>query len=98
MSVRATPRAGRDAIAGVVQGDDGRSWLSVKLAAAPSDGEANAALVALLAKRLKLPRRDVVLASGAASRLKRLKISGDPVGLAAALTFIIEPDDDRGTA
>lgn len=69
----------------------------MKLAAAPSDGEANAALVALLAKRLKLPKRDVVLASGAASRLKRLRLSGDPVRLAAALMGIIEPDD-RGMA
>jgi uncharacterized protein YggU (UPF0235/DUF167 family) len=35
-------------------------------------------------------RRDVTLASGAASRLKRLHISGDPATLAAALTFIIK--------
>jgi uncharacterized protein YggU (UPF0235/DUF167 family) len=60
----------------------------VRLAAAPSDGAANDALVRLLAKALGVARRDVTLASGATSRLKRLHISGDPAGLAAALQRI----------
>ncbi|KQX25697.1 MULTISPECIES: DUF167 domain-containing protein [unclassified Sphingomonas] len=89
LAVRASPRAGRDAIAGVVMADDGRHWLSVKLAAAPSDGAANDALVRLLAKTLGVSRRDVTLASGATSRLKRLHISGDPAALAAALARTI---------
>jgi len=72
-----------------VQGDDGRSWLAVKLAAAPSDGAANAALIALLAKLLQVSKRDVVLASGAASRLKRLHIAGDPAVLVDRLAKII---------
>lgn len=62
--------------------------MAVRLAAAPSDGAANEALVRLLAKALGVARRDVTLASGATSRLKRLHISGDPAGLAAALQRI----------
>ncbi len=68
-----------------MRGDDDRSWLSVKLCAAPTDGAANEALVRLLAKALGVARRDVTLASGATSRLKRLDIEGDPARLAAAL-------------
>jgi len=60
----------------------------VKLAAAPADGAANAALVRLVAAALGVARRDVTLASGAASRLKRLHISGDPAQLAGALDHI----------
>jgi len=90
LALRASPKAGRDAIAGVVTADDGRDWLAVRLAAAPTDGAANEALVRLLAKALGVAKRDVTLASGASSRLKRLHISGDPAALAAALTKIIE--------
>lgn len=72
-----------------MRGDDDRSWLSVKLCAAPTDGAANEALVRLLAKALGVARRDVTLASGAISRLKRLDIQGDPARLAAALETIV---------
>jgi len=88
--VRARPRAARDAIEGLFADADGRQWLSVRLTAAPSDGAANDALVRLIAGTLGLARRDVTLASGAASRLKRLHIAGDPADLAAALSDIIK--------
>ena len=88
--MRASPKAGRDAIEGIVTADDGRDWLAVKLTAAPSDGAANVALVRLLAKVLGVAKRDVRLVSGATARLKRLHISGDADDLAAVLTDIIE--------
>jgi uncharacterized protein len=88
--VRASPKAGRDSIEGVVAGDDGRVWLAVRLTAPPADGAANDALVRLLAKALGVAKRDVTLASGATSRLKRLQISGDPARLAGALDTIIK--------
>ena len=88
--MRASPKGGRDAIEGIVTADDGRDWLAVRLAAAPSDGAANAALVRLIAKALGVPKRDVRLVSGSAARLKRLHISGDAGDLAAVLTNIIE--------
>ncbi len=82
MSVRATPRAARDAIEGVRTADDGRDWLAVRLAAAPSDGTANVALVKLVAASFGVRKSDVSLLSGATSRMKRLKIKGDPAKLA----------------
>jgi uncharacterized protein len=80
--VRLTPRGGRDAIDGVAQLADGRSVLKVRVRAAPSEGEANAALMKLIAKTLGVAVRDVSLVAGASARLKHLRISGDGATLA----------------
>jgi len=48
----------------------------VKLAAAPVDGAANDELIALLARTLKIPKRDISLVSGERSRTKRIRIAG----------------------
>jgi uncharacterized protein (TIGR00251 family) len=85
VTIRLTPRGGRDAIDGVERLDDGQAVLKVRVRAPPSDGEANTALARLLAKTLRLAPRDVRLVAGPTSRLKRIKIAGDPVGIAAAL-------------
>ena len=85
LTVRLTPKGGRDAIDGVETLADGRDILKVRVRAAPSEGEANDALCRLLAKALGIPRRDVSLAAGATSRIKRLAVSGDVPTLIAAL-------------
>lgn len=46
------------------------------MASAPVEGEANAALIGFIAKRLRIPKSAVRLASGATARLKRLEIDG----------------------
>ncbi len=88
LAVRLTPKGGRDAIDGVERLADGRSVLKVRVRAAASDGEANAALIKLLAKTLGVAPRDVSLVAGATARLKRLKIGGSGATLAAALEKI----------
>ncbi len=50
--------------------------LKVRVSAAPSDGAANAAVVALIAKALNVPRSAVRIAAGETSRLKRLEVEG----------------------
>ena len=70
-AVRVSPRASRDAIAGVHDGA-----LKVALTAPPVEGAANAALIALLAKALGVAKRAVTIASGEASRQKRVQIEG----------------------
>jgi uncharacterized protein YggU (UPF0235/DUF167 family) len=54
-----------------------------------SDGEANDALIRLLARTLGVAPRDVALAAGAAARLKRLTVAGDGPSLAAALEKVV---------
>lgn len=76
LAVRLTPRGGRDAIEGFIEDDAGRAVLKARVAAPPVEGEANAALVKLLAKALGVPRSAVRIASGDAARLKVLEIDG----------------------
>jgi uncharacterized protein len=71
LSVRITPRAGRTALAGMRDG-----VLQVKLAAAPVEGAANAALIDLLSHQLRIPKRSVRIVTGERSRNKTVEISG----------------------
>jgi uncharacterized protein (TIGR00251 family) len=70
VTVRVTPRAGKQAIA------LGNGALRVYLTAPPVAGAANTALIALLSQRLHLPRRAISLTRGTASRDKVLTIAG----------------------
>lgn len=87
--VRATPKGGRDSIDGIVPTGDNQSALKVRVRAAPTDGEANAALARVLAKAVGVPPSAVELLQGAAGRLKTFRIAGDPAKLAAALETAI---------
>ena len=82
LAIKASPRAGRSAIGGVVLDAAGAAWLAVRLAAPATDGRANAALLALLAKGLGVPASACSLAAGPASRWKRVRVAGDPEALA----------------
>jgi hypothetical protein len=90
LTVRLTPKARHDAIDGVEQMADGRSVLKARVRAAASDGEANAALVRLVARSLAVAPRQVSLIAGATARLKRLKIEGSGPALARSLATIVE--------
>lgn len=71
LEVEVQPRASRTEVVGWREGR-----LRVRLAAPPVEGAANEALVALLADRLDLPKRQVTLVSGQTGRRKRLRIEG----------------------
>jgi uncharacterized protein YggU (UPF0235/DUF167 family) len=88
LHVRLTPKGGRDAIDGIETLADGRAVLKARVRAAPSEGEANDALIRLIAKALGVPPRDVTLAAGATARVKRLLIAGDGPTLIARLEKI----------
>jgi uncharacterized protein (TIGR00251 family) len=81
LAVRVAPKASRSRVVGLA--DDG--VLKVQVAAPPEDGKANAALIEALAAALGVPRRDVVLASGAAARRKLVDVAGDPARLLARI-------------
>lgn len=88
LSVRLTPRSSRDEIGGVDQLADGRRVLKVRVRALPQDGEANEALVRLIAKALHIPLASVRIEAGASGRVKTLSLGGDPDALRAALTSL----------
>lgn len=83
IDVQVAPRASRDAVLGVHDGA-----VKIALTAPPVDGEANAALVAFLAKSLGIAKRNVVLATGQTSKRKRLELRG--VDLASAQAWLAE--------
>lgn len=85
LDVRVTPKGGRDAIEGIELLASGQAVLKLRVRASPTDGEANAAAAALLAKSLKITKSHIVLERGAKARVKTVRIAGDAKSLAAAL-------------
>ena len=54
-------------------------WLKIRVTAPPLEDKANKALIALLSKKLKLPKRNVEIISGARSKFKIIRIQGEAV-------------------
>ena len=94
--MRLTPRGGRDAIEGTERRADGRAVLKVRVRAVPAAGEANAALCLTIARALAIAPRQVTLAGGATSRLKRIRVAGDPAVLIAALRRLVSETGGDG--
>jgi uncharacterized protein len=82
VSVRVHPGASREEVTLLPDGS-----LDVRLRARPVEGQANARLVELLAARLGLRRRDVVVVSGVRSRQKLVRIG---VALASELGRLVD--------
>lgn len=76
LAIKLTPGAASDRIDGWDVDADGRPVLKVRVRARPVEGEANAALLKLLAKALNVPKSAVSLERGGQSRLKRIAIDG----------------------
>lgn len=74
ISVKVIPRSRKNSVEWerVEEGER----LKVRLTAAPVDGAANEALVEVLAERLGVPKRRVVIVRGATSRQKVVDIVG----------------------
>jgi uncharacterized protein len=76
LAVRLTPRGGRDRIEGADEDAAGRRFLKVRVSAPPADGQANAALLRLLAKALGVGATALHICSGATARLKVVEAQG----------------------
>lgn len=70
LSVRATPKASRDEVAGQRNGE-----LVVKVTAAPDKGKANAAIVDLLSRTIGIPKSALQLVSGETARAKTFHVA-----------------------
>lgn len=92
LEVRVTPRGGRDRVEGVVRDAEGRAALAVRVSAPPEGGKANAAVEALVAKAVGLPKSAARVAKGATGRRKRLELSGDAEALERALEALARPE------
>ena len=90
LRVRVQPRASQDEVVGWAPtagyprervGHVGRgSTLHVRVSAAPVEGEANRALLALLARSFRVPPSAVTLVRGAHARDKLVRIQGCSLG------------------
>lgn len=69
LQVKATPKAAHDEVVGVRNGA-----LMVKVTAVPEKGKANAAVVALLAKQIGIPKSALELVSGETVRNKVFRL------------------------
>ena len=85
MTLRVTPRGGRDEIDGLETLADGRTVLKIRVRAIAEGGDANRAVTELIAKSLGVPRARVRILSGTTSRLKQVAVDGDPAKLGDAL-------------
>jgi uncharacterized protein YggU (UPF0235/DUF167 family) len=93
VSVRVTPRGGRDAIDGIETLANGRSVVKVRVRAVAEGGEANRAVTELLATSLGVSKRSVRLLSGATSRIKQIAVDGDPRKLGEELRHLTASKD-----
>ncbi|MCR5878282.1 DUF167 family protein [Phenylobacterium sp. J367] len=75
-AVRVTPRGGRDAVDGWTADEAGRPVLKVRVAAAAAEGQANAAVVALLARALSRPKSALRIVRGETARVKQVEADG----------------------
>ena len=69
-NVRIIPRSSRNEIAGREE-----SVYRIKVTSPPVDGKANRALINLLSKKIKIPKKDIQIISGEKSRNKRIRIN-----------------------
>lgn len=74
--VRLTPKAAQDRIDGWDKDEHDRPVVKIRVRAAPIEGRANEALIALLAKTLDVSKSRISLMSGDTSRFKTLTIEG----------------------
>ena len=82
LAVRVTSRSDADRVGPFAEG-----LLHVRVTRPPADGEANRAVLRLVAKALGVPVSKVTLVAGARSRRKRCAVEGiSPAELAARLS------------
>ena len=76
LAVKLAPGAAADHIDGWGLDLDGRSVLKVRVRARPVEGEANAALVKLMAKALGVSKSAIRIRRGSQSRTKVIEVEG----------------------
>jgi uncharacterized protein (TIGR00251 family) len=83
--LKVAPKSKREQIGGLLDEPDGSKALKVSVTAAPEDGRANAAVIALLAKEWGVAKSAISVVSGATDRRKLVEIRGPSQELLARL-------------
>lgn len=86
IAVRVTPRSAKPGIGEWKSDPDGRTYLEVRVAAAPTDGAANDEVVMLLAKALGVPKSSLAIVSGQTARLKRIEVPLNEIEIRARVS------------
>jgi uncharacterized protein len=86
VAIRLSPRARSEGLLGVSPAAEGGRVVKASVTVPAQDGRANEALLQLLAKAWRLPRRDLSIVAGAASRRKTVRVAGDPRQLTVKLS------------
>jgi len=94
VALRVTPRGGRDEIDGLETLANGRTVVKMRVRAIAEGGEANRAVIDLLARALGVPKARVRVLSGTTSRLKQVAVDGDPAKLGGALRVLTAAKPD----
>jgi len=76
LPIRLQPGAAADRIDGWAADAEGRPVLKVRVRARPIEGEANDALIRLLAKTLGVPKSSISVGRGGQSRSKMIVVQG----------------------
>ena len=97
LQVRLTPKSSAARIAGV-EDHGGKAVLKAYVTTPPEDGKANAALLALVADWLGVPKSAATLASGQKSRLKSVAVSGEPDKLMQKIADLLAAAPAKGAA
>lgn len=93
LPIRLQPGAAVDRIEGWEADPEGRRVLKVRVRARPIDGEANDALIRMLAKSLGVSKSSVTMVRGGQSRSKMIFIDGlDDEALSARIAEILSGD------
>jgi uncharacterized protein len=88
LHVRLTPKSSSARIAGA-EDHGGKPVLKAYVTAPPEDGKANAALAALVADWLGVPKSTVTMAAGQKSRLKSVAVAGDAKSLLEKIAALL---------
>jgi len=85
LRLKVTPKAKHAGIGGWQAEADGNLAVKVAVTAAPADGKANAAVIALLAKEWGVAKTAISVVAGATDRRKLVEIRGSTAELTARI-------------
>ncbi|MEO8618076.1 MAG: DUF167 domain-containing protein [Sphingomicrobium sp.] len=91
LAIRVTTRSSNPGVGPWRNDAEGRLALEVRVTAAPTDGSANAAVIALLAKSIRISKSAITIVAGASSRQKRLSIDLEDAELERRLKALLPP-------